>query len=84
MLLAELSSGGRGRESGPAPARISLCFEILGILFVYIVTLCSKRTRHVELIALYSSLPDADKLIPQLGVFQRVMRMVREELFGQW
>ena len=48
------------------PERISTCFEIFGQLVWTSV--------HVILAS-------TDELLPQLGVFQRIMKMIRDELF---
>ena len=67
MELQEQEGGGAHKE--PSLSRVNKCFEILGKLF-----------DDAALVVRYSP---ADEVIPHLGVYQRVMQLVRRELHGK-
>lgn len=78
------AKAGSGQE-GPTPSRIQLCFEVLGMfdeqppIKLYCLNVCNQQPPPKTL----PTSSHTDEVIPQLGVFQRVMKMLRNELYGE-
>jgi len=76
------AKAGSGQE-GPTPSRIQLCFEVLGMFDEQPpIKLCCLNEQQPPPNTLPTS-SHADEVVPQLGVFQRVMKMLRNELYGE-
>ena len=58
--------------ASPSQERIDTCFRVFG-----------KRMHTLEMSIYLQSLFVADELLVHLGVYQRVMKIVRDELYGE-
>ena len=61
----------------PSQERIEICFQVFGKNIIIIISLPT-RTRNTPLICFVT-----DDLLVHLGVYQKVMKIIREELYGR-